>query len=111
MRKLIHLMGSVVLSVPWFLLWPVHIWNWAARAHHVPADRRNPLFSHCLGGFGIVLMYLFTLPIALDVRVFVMFFAPYIGAGLPALRIGINLSREYRHLRDMKLLENESPTE
>jgi len=106
MRDLIRMTKEeVVLSVPFFLKWPFAIWNWAAHAHHVPLERRQRVFSMCLGGFGIIFMGTFGLLLEPDVRVFMSFFAPYAGAGFATMRAGIRLSREYRHLREIKLLE------
>ena len=94
--------GRIVLSVPFFIRWPFIIWNWAAHAHYIPAEERNPLFSWCLAGFGTILMLAMTWPLAgFDLWVFLKFFGPYVGAGIPAMIKGIELSRKYRPLREM----------
>src|SRR3990167_683186 len=99
MRNLVRMVGQILLSVPFFLKWPFVVWNWAVHAHHIPAEKRDPLFSWCMAGFGIIAMGSFALVLAPEWMVFLKFLGPYIGAGLPTVRIGIRLSREYRHLR------------
>jgi hypothetical protein len=96
--KLFRTAGDILLSIPFFLVWPIHIWNWAARASHIPADERQGYFSWCLAGFGIILMGAFAMLLAPHWMVFLKFVAPYIGAGLPTVQSGICLSRKYRHL-------------
>ena len=107
MRKLVRLVGQVLLSVPWFLKWPFTVWNWAARAHHVPLARREPLFSWCVAGMGILLMYAPILMLGGDIMQLVAGIAAYVGTGIPTVRTGIALSREYRQ-RPIQLLTGPS---
>lgn len=105
MRYLVLWAGQILLSVPWFLKWPFTIWNFVAHAHHIPYDESEVLLRWCLAGFGIIAMGAFAMLLEPGLMVFLKFLGPYIGAGLPAVRIGIQLSRKYRHLREIKLLE------
>lgn len=103
--RLVRWIGRVLLSIPWFLGWPVHVWNWAARAHHIPLKERQQSFSWCLAAFGVTLMYGFVILMGGGVLSFIEWLAAYTGIGFAAVRQGIMLSREYRHLREPRFLE------
>ncbi|MDP2648712.1 MAG: hypothetical protein Q8P19_02320 [bacterium] len=104
MRRLLFLVGRILLSVPWFMGWPVHIWNWAARAHYIPIKERQQFFSWCVAGFGGVVMYTLAILMGGGIMLVLNALCLYVGMGLATVHSGILLSREYRHLRDQKLI-------
>jgi len=96
MRNLIRLVGLILLSIPWFPVWPIVLWQWSVRAHHVPHAERQEIFSWCLAGTGILLIYAVIMAMGGSFTQLIAGVAAYTGAGIAALITGITLSRKYR---------------
>ena len=88
--------GEFTLSIPWLLCWPVHVWNWAARAEHVPLHRRERLISISFGGFGVLAMCSPILLFDPSMRSLVITLGVYMGPGISAVCEGIKLSQTHR---------------
>ena len=102
MRRLLFWIGQILLSVPWFIQWPITVWNWAARAHHVPLPKRQPLFGWCMGGaFSLFVLILAFVWGSGNIMQLLALAGLYVGSGIRAVYDGIALSREYRHLREV----------
>lgn len=97
--RIVNLLRDIddfILSIPWLLCWPVHVWNWAARAGQVPLKPRERLILTCLGGFGVLAMCAPMLLFDPGMRSIVTTLAVYMGPGLAAVCEGIKLSRKYK---------------
>ena len=85
-----------ILSIPFLLCWPVHVWNWAAHAEQVPLGWRHRMVSISFGGFGVLLMCAPVIILDPGMRSLTMTLGLYMGWGIQSVCDGIHLSRKYR---------------
>ena len=94
--NLLRDIDEFILSIPWLLCWPVHVWNWAAHAEHVPMKDRDPLLSQSFGILLTLTLGMMAFCFYPEFSTFVIFLTLYMGVGIQQVCEGIKLSQKYR---------------